>query len=86
MFCNTASGAALALMRGFASATHSTFIPLATHCVAAFLLLPPPIQMWPWEDPTLDQMTLAHRRLEAFFELASKLGFKYWCFHDRYCP
>ena len=40
-------------------------------------------QRWPWEDPSLGPMVLAHRRLEAFFELMTKLGFRFWCFHDR---
>jgi xylose isomerase len=42
-----------------------------------------PTKRWPWEDPALDPMALAHRRLDVFFELLGKLGVSYWCFHDR---
>lgn len=40
---------------------------------------------WPWEHgPEGEEpLRVAERRMEAFFELAQKLGFKYWCFHDR---
>ena len=37
----------------------------------------------PWEDGS-GSMTEAKRRLRAAFEFFSKLGVKYWTFHDRY--
>ncbi len=36
-----------------------------------------------WEDSTLSPMDLAKQRLRAAFELMSKLGVKFWTFHDR---
>lgn len=43
-----------------------------------------PTKEWSWESAVnLGDMGLARRRLHAFFELASKLGVRYWCFHDR---
>ncbi|TOF73101.1 xylose isomerase, partial [Vibrio parahaemolyticus] len=36
----------------------------------------------PWEDGT-DSVDNAKRRLRAAFEFFSKLGNKYWTFHDR---
>eukprot|EP00210_Caulerpa_lentillifera_P008330 g7946.t1 len=43
----------------------------------------PVLQIWPWEDSTLDEMDQAKRRVEANFEFLKKLGIEYWCFHDR---
>lgn len=42
-----------------------------------------PTKRWRWEDPGLDPLAVARRRLDVFFELLSKLGVKFWCFHDR---
>jgi xylose isomerase len=42
-----------------------------------------PTKAWPWEDPALDEMKMAHRRLDVFFEMLDKLDVEYWCFHDR---
>ena len=42
------------------------------------------MQLWPWEDASLDEMELAYRRMRAMFEFLDKLGVDYWCFHDRY--
>lgn len=42
-----------------------------------------PTKSWPWEDASLDPMVIAHRRMEAFFEMLKKLGVSFWCFHDR---
>lgn len=36
----------------------------------------------PWEEP-LDAMTIAKNRLRAAFEFFTKLGVKYYTFHDR---
>jgi len=41
------------------------------------------VQLWPWEDSSLDEMELAYRRMRAMFEFLDKLGVEYWCFHDR---
>lgn len=41
------------------------------------------VQVWPWEDASLDDMELAFRRMRAMFEFLDKLGVDYWCFHDR---
>jgi xylose isomerase len=41
------------------------------------------VQVWPWEDASLDEMELAYRRMRAMFEFLDKLGVDYWCFHDR---
>ena len=41
------------------------------------------MQLWPWEDASLDEMELAYRRMRAMFEFLDKLGVDYWCFHDR---
>ena len=41
------------------------------------------MQLWPWEDASLDEMELAYRRMRAMFEFLEKLGVDYWCFHDR---
>lgn len=38
---------------------------------------------WPWEEATVDAMTLAKRRMEALFEMMHKLSLDLWCFHDR---
>ena len=37
----------------------------------------------PWEDGT-DSVENAKRRLRAAFEFMSKLGVKYWTYHDRF--
>jgi xylose isomerase len=47
-----------------------------------------PTKVWPWEtaengDKNRAIATQTRRRLDAFFELVSKLGVEYWCFHDR---
>lgn len=42
-----------------------------------------PTKTWPWEEPSLDPITLAKRRLDVFFEILTKLGVEHWCFHDR---
>ena len=36
----------------------------------------------PWDDNT-DSLLNAKRRMHAAFEFMSKLGVKYWSFHDR---
>ena len=36
----------------------------------------------PW-DVGSDPMDIAHKTMDAAFEFISKLGVKYWCFHDR---
>ena len=41
-----------------------------------------PTRSWPWDDGS-DSIANAERRLDAFFELMTKLGVNYWCFHDR---
>jgi xylose isomerase len=41
------------------------------------------MQIWPWEDASLDDMEMAYRRMRAMFEFLDKLGVDYWCFHDR---
>lgn len=38
---------------------------------------------WPWEDAFLSPIAQARKRMEVFFEILSKLGVEYWCFHDR---
>lgn len=50
-----------------------------------------PTKRWPWEQESKaistnlydNELRLAQRRLDAFFEFIRKLGVKYWCFHDR---
>lgn len=42
-----------------------------------------PTRRWPWEDPAVDEVEVAYRRMRAFFELLDKLGVDLWCFHDR---
>lgn len=54
-----------------------------------------PTKVWPWETLQTSAMgaekrdekaaiaTQTRRRLDAFFEVLSKLGVEYWCFHDR---
>lgn len=42
------------------------------------------VQLWPWEDSSLDELELAYRRMRAMFEFLEKLGVDYWCFHDRW--
>lgn len=42
-----------------------------------------PTKAWPWEDPSLDAIQMAHRRLDVFFAILDRLGVEYWCFHDR---
>eukprot|EP00455_Lapot_gusevi_P041884 TRINITY_DN4907_c0_g1_i1.p1 TRINITY_DN4907_c0_g1~~TRINITY_DN4907_c0_g1_i1.p1 ORF type:complete len:444 (-),score=138.98 TRINITY_DN4907_c0_g1_i1:193-1524(-) len=37
----------------------------------------------PWDNASQDPMELAFARLRAAFEFMSKLGVKYWTFHDR---
>ncbi len=37
----------------------------------------------PWEKEGLDPVSLAKTRLDASFEFCTKLGSRYWCFHDR---
>ncbi|MGA1632999.1 MAG: xylose isomerase, partial [Phycisphaerales bacterium] len=37
----------------------------------------------PWEQGLADPLDLARARLDAFFELLSKLSIGFWCFHDR---
>lgn len=37
----------------------------------------------PWEDQKSDAMTIAKNRLRAAFEFFTKLGVKYYTFHDR---
>ena len=39
-------------------------------------------QVRPWDDES-DSIENAKRRLQAGFELMSKLGIQFWCFHDR---
>ena len=41
-----------------------------------------PTLVRPWDDGT-DSIANAERRLRANFELLTKLGVKYWAFHDR---
>jgi xylose isomerase len=41
------------------------------------------VQVWPWENASLDEIELAYRRMRAMFEFLDKLGVEYWCFHDR---
>jgi xylose isomerase len=40
-------------------------------------------KQWPWEDPSLDPLEMALRRMRVLFEFLDKLGVDYWCFHDR---
>ncbi len=40
-----------------------------------------PTRIMPWQDD--DPMTTARNKVEACFEFASKLGVKFYCFHDR---
>ena len=42
-----------------------------------------PTLVRPWDDGS-NTMANAKRRLRAAFEFFTKLGVKYWCFHDRY--
>ncbi len=42
-----------------------------------------PTLVRPWDDGS-DTIENAERRLRANFEFLSKLGVKYWAFHDRY--
>jgi xylose isomerase len=42
-----------------------------------------PVAAMPWEQGFTDPDDLARVRLDAFFELLSKLSIGYWCFHDR---
>jgi xylose isomerase len=37
----------------------------------------------PWERGLTDPLDLVRARLDAFFELLSKLSIGFWCFHDR---
>jgi xylose isomerase len=37
----------------------------------------------PWEDASLDALTLAKHRMHAAFEFMTKLGIEYYTFHDR---
>ncbi len=39
-------------------------------------------QVFPWDEPA-DPMAAARARLDAAFELFTKLGIPYYCFHDR---
>ena len=41
-----------------------------------------PTLVRPWDDGS-NSMANAKRRLRAAFEFFTKLGVKYWCFHDR---
>ncbi len=36
----------------------------------------------PWDLEGGSELDRAHRRVDAFFEIAEKLGVKYYCFHD----
>lgn len=36
----------------------------------------------PWDLEGGTELEIAHRRVDAFFEIAQKLGVKYYCFHD----
>lgn len=36
----------------------------------------------PWDLEGGSEIEIAHRRVDAFFEIAQKLGVKYYCFHD----
>ena len=60
--------------------------------IAAYLYLTPlkgadpfgfPTLFRPWDDGT-ESLDNAKRRLRAGFEFFSKLGIKFWAFHDRY--
>ena len=42
-----------------------------------------PTRVWPWEDASLPELEVAHRRMRAMFEFLDKLGVDYWAFHDR---
>ena len=42
-----------------------------------------PTRVWPWEDDSLPELEVAHRRMRAMFEFLDKLGVDYWAFHDR---
>lgn len=42
-----------------------------------------PTRAWPWEDPSLPELEVAHRRMRAMFEFLDKLGVDFWAFHDR---
>lgn len=42
----------------------------------------PDTQVFAWDEPT-DRMDRARAKLDAAFELFTKLGVPYWCFHDR---
>jgi xylose isomerase len=42
-----------------------------------------PTRVWPWEDESLPELEVAHRRMRAMFEFLDKLGVDYWAFHDR---
>ncbi len=39
-------------------------------------------QIFPWDEPA-EPMAAAHARMDAAFELFTKLGVPYYCFHDR---
>ena len=42
----------------------------------------PDTQVFAWDSPS-DPMDAARAKMDAAFELFSKLGVPYWCFHDR---
>jgi len=42
-----------------------------------------PVAPMPWETGRSERLDLARVRLDAFFELLSKLSIGFWCFHDR---